>query len=152
MKPDDTPVNDSQERSIFEDFGDVVPLHSQSPQSPVGTEDYSATNLTQSEEGITFCHEDGTFTIKYYRHLQEVVCIPPYRMLSLMYMDCIYLLEGRNLHLLLSRLRRNKLGEVYCLDPAQRHDGDEAVILRITRRSYEEMESDIRDSGALDEP
>lgn len=151
----------TQQGNIFEDFGgethrwdaelesddgaDVIPLRrNTTAHDPQQRE--SSTNMTQAEEGITFCLEDGTFAIKYYRHLQEVVCPPPYRVLSLFYMDNIYILEGYNLHLLLSRIRRNKLGELYALDPEQHRDTeDKPLVLRITRQSYEELREIIGD-------
>ena len=105
------------------------------------SDDYVATNITQPEEGIAFYHTDGGISVKFYRHLQEVICLPPYRMLSLLYMDCIYLLEGHNLNVLIPRIRRHRVGELYCLDPAKNAlPVDGAVVLRVTRQTFEDFD------------
>ena len=139
---------DQHERSIFEAYGLAGDGQREAPPEMDGDE-YSAHNLAQEEQGLAFYHEDGLISVQFYRYLQGIACPPPYRMLSLLYMDCVYLLEGRDLHLLVPKLRRHRIGEVYCLDPQRQSIPDDGpVVFHITRRTMEEMEADLRDEDA----
>ncbi|MAS36073.1 MAG: hypothetical protein CL610_18845 [Anaerolineaceae bacterium] len=128
-----------QEPDVFRDLGGspAPPGYSEAEEA---AEDYSAHNLAQEEVSIAFYHADGMITVEFYRNLQTVVCPPPYRMISLMYFNGVYVLEGHNLHQLIPRIRRHRLGEVYCYDPG-RHGlpEDQPVVESIIRLSPEEL-------------
>lgn len=111
---------------------------------------YQAHGLAQegrAEEGLTFYHHDGvTITVKFYAHLTDIICTS-HQYLSLVYMDCIYTLQGRNLHELIPLLKRHKLDGLHCyrkddfIEPAKG-----AVIYRIIRESHAEA----RTSGSAE--
>jgi hypothetical protein len=102
----------------------------------------------RDEEGLTFYHADGMITVKFYAHLTEIICTAP-QFLTLIYMDCVYTLHGRNLFELIPLIKRHKLDGMQCYDrveyPAEPIKG--VVIYTITRESHEEIAEHLRESG-----
>lgn len=93
----------------------------------------------REEEGLTFYHQDGVITVKFYVHLTDIICTS-HQFLTLVYMDCAYTLQGRNLHELIPLLKRHKLDGLHCFTEADHVEPAKgAVIYRITRETYAEM-------------
>jgi hypothetical protein len=155
-------TRDEYEPDVYRDWG-ASPLSAEArraqaddpselPEDQEAVEDYAAHNLAQERLAIEFYHADGMITVEFYRHLQTVVCPPPYRLLSLMYMSGVYILEGRDLHQLIPRISRHRLGELYCFDPNRFALPDKGpVVFAITRKSLDEIGAELADSQSRED-
>ena len=135
QQEDDTPQDVFQRR-----LGVPPPAAEGAPETAANA--YLAYGLAiegRDEEGLTFYHADGMITVKFYAHLTDIICTSP-QYLTLLYMDCAYTLEGRNLHDLIPLIKRHKLDGVQCFDPHEyAFPMKGPVIYTITRASHEEI-------------
>lgn len=136
---------EAHEPNVYQDWG-ASPAPPERNEDDAPGEDYSAHNLAQEELGIAFHHADGLITVEFYRHLQSVVCPPPYQLLLLLYMSGGYLLEGRDLNQLIPRIRRHRLGELHCFDPNRYAvPGEGPVVYAIVRKSLADIGAEFNE-------
>ena len=111
------------------------------PDTDTEREVYQAFGLAQEgreEDGLTFYHEDGVITAMFYVHMTGMICTS-HQFLSLVYTDCVYTLEGRNLHMLIPLLKRRKIDFLHCYSPRDFVEpANEPVVRRIRRESHME--------------